>query len=409
MSVVRLSLILGLALAALAPAPAQACKCIPATVSSAYHSSSDVLRARVVYGVTLGQDQWYLARAEATYKGCIKPGSWVYVRTASSSAACGVTLQTGIRYLISGSLDTSGNYTAPVISISSCGFTRPISQLSKNDRRFLLSRYNCCGDSCACTNGKPPVNCFVDPCQVAGCPSGECESNYCGGCNAEFYDANGYETCNACNSNADCAYGQSCTGGMCLGVCHSDADCGKDHWCRPTEESSMFASPLLIGTCTAYQGEGEYCGGFTPIWASTQCAPGLVCTDTPPFIADAPGICRQPCKSNDGCPENQYCGSNNVCRDDGACFEHADCSASGNSYITVKCLGYALCGDGGQCKYQCGNIKCADLTGVNFGFCDMVMGYGLVNGKCQAISGCGSSVFSLWPSMEECVAGCNLK
>ncbi len=407
MSSARIVVALTVAVAAFTPVTALACKCIPATVSSSYRSATDVVRARIVYGAVVGNDQWYLARTESVYKGCLKVGGWVYVRTASSSAACGLTLQKGAQYLLNGTLDTSGAYAAHVISVNSCGYNRAISQLTQADRKYLLSRYNCCGKTCACTNGKQPVNCFVDPCQVSGCPSGECESNYCGGCNAEFYDGNGNQTCTPCSGSADCAWGQTCTDGMCVGVCHSNEECGKGFWCRPTEESAMLGAPILIGTCTAYQEEGESCGGFVPSWFATQCAPGLVCTDTPPFIADVPGVCRQPCETDEGCPESQYCGSNNVCRADGACFEHNDCYDSGNSYITVKCLGYATCGQG-KCNYKCGNILCADVAETDFGFCDMFMGYGVVNGKCTGISGCGSDVFKFWPTLSECKAGCGL-
>ena len=36
------------------------------------------------------------------------------------------------------------------------------------------------------------VNCFQDPCTVADpCGTNQCEANYCGGCNADFYDLNG--------------------------------------------------------------------------------------------------------------------------------------------------------------------------------------------------------------------------
>ena len=41
-----------------------------------------------------------------------------------------------------------------------------------------------------CPDGTQPVNCFVDPCQYAQCPAvegAECEANYCGGCNAEWF------------------------------------------------------------------------------------------------------------------------------------------------------------------------------------------------------------------------------
>ncbi|XP_071098101.1 perlwapin-like [Haliotis cracherodii] len=56
----------------------------------------------------------------------------------------------------------------------------------------------CGGSSCTkkhqtralCPSGVTIVNCFVDPCMFAKCPShpsATCRSNYCGGCNAEFY------------------------------------------------------------------------------------------------------------------------------------------------------------------------------------------------------------------------------
>ncbi|CAH1263557.1 Hypp2729 [Branchiostoma lanceolatum] len=47
-----------------------------------------------------------------------------------------------------------------------------------------------------CPDGSSPVNCAVDPCTTATCaahPSATCKANYCGGCNAEFYDDSGTE------------------------------------------------------------------------------------------------------------------------------------------------------------------------------------------------------------------------
>merc|ERR1712137_450253 len=50
-----------------------------------------------------------------------------------------------------------------------------------------------------CPGGLGVVNCFVDPCGQAmrtGChgyPDAMCKSNYCGGCNANWFDANGNE------------------------------------------------------------------------------------------------------------------------------------------------------------------------------------------------------------------------
>ena len=55
---------------------------------------------------------------------------------------------------------------------------------------------------------------------------------------------------------------------------------------------------------------------------------------------------------------------------------------------------------------------CTDLAGVDFGFCDMVLGIGIVNGSCSSISGCGSSVGgvnysnALFDSMDDCMLSC---
>jgi len=49
-----------------------------------------------------------------------------------------------------------------------------------------------------------------------------------------------------------------------------------------------------------------------------------------------------------------------------------------------------------QCELSCADIQtvepCTDLTGVDFGMCAAVVGVGLVNNQCQVISGCGPVV-----------------
>jgi hypothetical protein len=41
------------------------------------------------------------------------------------------------------------------------------------------------------------VECFADPCSVSTCDAdgAVCRSNYCGGCNAEWTDADGDRVC----------------------------------------------------------------------------------------------------------------------------------------------------------------------------------------------------------------------
>ena len=48
--------------------------------------------------------------------------------------------------------------------------------------------------STGCPEGVEEFVCLTAPCTVNTCtahPDATCRDNYCGGCNAEFYDANG--------------------------------------------------------------------------------------------------------------------------------------------------------------------------------------------------------------------------
>lgn len=49
----------------------------------------------------------------------------------------------------------------------------------------------------SCPDGSTLVNCFADPCSVTKCneSSVSCTSNYCGGCNAIFFNSSGYQVC----------------------------------------------------------------------------------------------------------------------------------------------------------------------------------------------------------------------
>lgn len=56
---------------------------------------------------------------------------------------------------------------------------------------------------------------------------------------------------------------------------------------------------------------------------------------------------------------------------------------------------------------DCQPITCDDLAGEDFGMCEMVLGYGVVDGICQAISGCGlPDDVVLAETMDECIDIC---
>ena len=96
------------------------------------------------------------------------------------------------------------------IQIGTCGFNAAFASLLPDEREFLQTRFNCCGETCACVR-RAPVECFVDPCDVASCPDGTCTSNYCGGCRAEFATPDGANVCQPCETDEDCPLlGQSC-------------------------------------------------------------------------------------------------------------------------------------------------------------------------------------------------------
>ncbi|CAF2123414.1 unnamed protein product [Rotaria magnacalcarata] len=56
-----------------------------------------------------------------------------------------------------------------------------------------------------CPRGKPMVYCLIDPCTTSTCPgdkSATCTANYCGGCNAIWTSANGKPAkCSTCPSD----------------------------------------------------------------------------------------------------------------------------------------------------------------------------------------------------------------
>jgi len=65
---------------------------------------------------------------------------------------------------------------------------------------YIFWNYDDCMNICPCIEGY--VECFMDPCEVTFCPTfpyAICESDYCGGCNANFYQ-NGELVNNECSN-----------------------------------------------------------------------------------------------------------------------------------------------------------------------------------------------------------------
>jgi len=178
----------------LAPARAEACSCAPVTVESAWHNSTDTFSGQILGAKVKGLTVTYKVAVQSVFGGCLMSGDTVLVETATDSAACGIKLIVGQKYLLTADQTAGGN-----LAISLCGFNRPMSQLTVAEKDFLESRQVFCPDTGAttCADGSQPVACLIDPCTTATCsdPTAVCEANYCGGCNAEFFDPSGDLVC----------------------------------------------------------------------------------------------------------------------------------------------------------------------------------------------------------------------
>ncbi len=334
-----------LALSLAAPSAAEACRCKARDFTQKFNEAVDVVKGRVTSTKIVGTQRLIRVRIEGVYKGCLETGRMLNILTPRTSAACGLSLSVGKTYLLSGNSYLNG--TTQYMYANSCGLQVLFGNLTSTQATFLNGRYNCCGDKCACVSGLSPVNCFANPCMVESCPEGTCESNYCGGCNAEYYTDAGRAVCNPCETDADCGLRMHCNDQkMCRSDCASDEDCDKGQWCRVTSAGDH--------ECVPYALKGENCGGGVAPWYLKRCEPGMNCVNTIPNMLGGPGHCMTACATNDDCELDEYCHQGKgSCYADGDCWAVADCSVDGNAWAHVACTGYAVCA-APHCTWKCG-------------------------------------------------------
>jgi hypothetical protein len=179
------------------PGAAEACTCMEPDIGRSYDYADHVVHVRIerALGGTRLERRFLARLVDDDFKGCLRAGQRVIVQTPADSAACGVTLRPRRAYLLHAKRERGAALVS--LRVGSCQGNVEFAALTQDDRAFLQSRFVCCGGDCACTDGTDPVNCLVDPCQVSSCgvPDAECRANYCGGCNAEWYDATGAIVC----------------------------------------------------------------------------------------------------------------------------------------------------------------------------------------------------------------------
>lgn len=247
----------GLAFLSMPSKHAQACFCPEPDLYSSYERADEVLAADVYFEIEVGSQRFYLVNPTRSYKGCVETQRPIWIKTPLSGSACGTQLKQGSSYLLS-----ARKGSAPWIKeISSCGYNVESSTLSQEEQSFLDTQIQCCRGECSCANGEEIVNCLVNPCDVApACDQGECRANYCGGCNAEFFNDAGERVCEerSCESSKDCKDDHYCSW---RGVCEADNTCETDVDCNMAGNSyPQLKKCMSYGSCNRSGSCSQTCG-----------------------------------------------------------------------------------------------------------------------------------------------------
>lgn len=217
---------------------AQACTCERTDMTAAYSDAESVFRGQVLFGFEFLTSNLYFVWVQEMYKGCTPTQRALWIQSEQSSAACGVRLANGGRYVIY-STPGEGIFSFAQ-STNSCSGTQPFEGLSPNGLEFLNSRTRCCGDECECTGGKEMVQCFVDPCEAATACNDEtavrCEPNYCGGCNAEYFNDRDERVCAGPRGAKTCIDDRGCDESE---YCAIDGLCAPDSTCTVNAECAF--------------------------------------------------------------------------------------------------------------------------------------------------------------------------
>ncbi len=313
---------------------AKACKCMPPDLARSYNQVDAVVHVRILGSAfNRGTERYYDALlVEDAYKGCLTKRTRVLIRTSRSSASCGVTLRAGAEYLVT-ARQAGRSYGRTVLQTGSCDANIEWKALSTDDLSFLRSRYNCCGDRCACTDGTQPVQCFVDPCEVSSCSvsGAECQANYCGGCNAEWSNEAGSRVC-----ESKCDYDDPAR----RYVAQSRAQCALVRFACAANEQPFF-DDCGCG-CETAECEPRECGPALGM-PNTLCSDGTtVAGPTGRCLRNGGGSCGwevgqcpTACVSSESCSSGSHCTT-----EDGACLSPPGCGAG--KVCPAVCYGWCV-------------------------------------------------------------------
>ena len=189
--------------------------------------------------------------------------------------------------------------------------------------------------------------------------------------------------------------------------CSYDWQCGVGEWCRAGFDGQSL--------CVLAQDEGEACScDVDNVCTATESA-ALRCGDELKCQSrgtEELGMCVRPCDETCGSSSsNTYCSPIGSCREVGTCRIDVDCDVEENIFEGKLSAGegFGFCVYN-ECKSECGDAKCVDLAGLDFGSCDDFLGWGRLWGVCQAIEGCNYSDaaerFNLFTTEGQCNEQC---
>jgi len=150
------------------------------------------------------------------------------------------------------------------------------------------------------------------------------------------------------------------------------------------------------------------CGAVdvSAIHISGACEYPVDCFQDPCIEASCPAYPDAECTANfcGGCHADFYQNGELVtdCYSPADCINYMDCNSCTENGCFWQPIGEGICADEcmiadldcyGETEWwqaDCPESQaCVDLSGIDFGFCDMALGVGFVNGECQYLSGCG--------------------